>query len=248
MRTTTKYLHVAAKFKQNLQTVYIMAEERPLSIEGNDELLDEGEDLTQYLSLQIPTVTVTNDTPYVNELEEGEVQPKLRKRITPPKVQQLEQAPKTIDFVSQATRRRVESIIRTDGENSCKICTLVSRTRTGHRYHVSSHFITHLCGCGYSHYDTRVLSDHQKENGCTPFMYAVCRESLETYVRAMNITEHPTLHFYVYKPKPKLAATTSVAAATTAVPSRLPVDALWRAITALDNAADELRAVLRTAN
>ena len=90
MRTTTKYLLVVAKFKQNLQTVYyIMAEERPLSIEGNDELFDEGEDLTQYLSLQIPTVTVTNDTPYVNELEEGEVQPKLRKRITPPKVQQL---------------------------------------------------------------------------------------------------------------------------------------------------------------
>ena len=89
MRTTTKYLLVIAKFKQNLQTVYIMAEERPLSIEGNDELLDEGEDLTQYLSLQIPTVTVTNDTPYVNELEEGEVQSKLRKRITPPKVQQL---------------------------------------------------------------------------------------------------------------------------------------------------------------
>ena len=72
-----------------------MAEERPLSIEGNDELLDEGEDLTQYLSLQIPTVTVTNDTPYVNELEEGEVQPKLRKRITPPKVQQL-QKPSTL--------------------------------------------------------------------------------------------------------------------------------------------------------
>lgn len=213
-----------------------MADEQPLSIVENEDLSYDT-DLNQYLT-DLPAITVSSEE-QVTDTEEGEIHPK-RKRVTAP-TQQHELSPRTIDFVSPQTRRRVDSLIRNQRDYGCKICSLMSRTRTGQRYHISSHFVTHVCGCGFSHYDTRMLADHQKEKNCTPFMYAVCRESASMYSRAMNLAEDPNLVFYVYRQVKPLAPpkpSTSLATPNTD-------EALRRAIATLDSTADQLRAILR---
>ena len=102
-----------------------------------------------------------------------------------------------ISLVHQVTKKRIEQAVGRDthgGNIDCSVCHKIFTNKRSHLYHVTGHFASNICECGFSHYDLREVRKHQKYAlACeTARTYTVCPLSMQKYLRVTKLDPAPT--------------------------------------------------------